>query len=272
MKTIACSCALLAAPTLALSQSIINTGAFFDPDFEARRPGAGGIALIVNNDEYRPASQSSGNVTWSHGAGGFAQAGVEFVGGVELAAYAGTTGDTLVFGRELTTDGILLLLQPAIDLVVGASVLSTWSSQATVNGLTILPGQVYEARFTITSGPNLPVNLLDSMTFGITNDEISGVSSSSAELLDLLGVVTLGAGESTGDYAFQFTSSAALSSLTFSFDASSVVSLGLLGGAPGNQNVLTFSGFEVVPIPEPGSLGLASMAGALLFIRRTRRG
>lgn len=275
MKTIAIGCALAAAPTLAFSQSIINSTEFFNPDFEARRPGAGGvIAVQVNNDVYRntPASQTSGNVTWTHGAGGFAEAGVVAVGGVELAAFTETTGDTLVFGRELTTSGVLALLEPALNAVVGANVLATWSSQATVTGLSIAPGQIYEARFNVSSGENLPVDLLDSLTFGITNPEVSGALGGGAQLLDVLGLLTLGSASSTGDYVFQFTSSAALSSLTFSFDATSTVSLGLLGDVEGNQNVLTFSGFEVVPIPEPASLALGGMAGVALLIRRKRRG
>ncbi|RYD28166.1 MAG: PEP-CTERM sorting domain-containing protein, partial [Verrucomicrobiaceae bacterium] len=242
------------------------------PDFTARRPGTVGlIDLEVNNTVFRPASQSSGNVTWSHGAGGFAQAGVVLVGDVQLAAFAETTGDTLVFGRELTTSGVLGLLQPALNAVVGANVLSTWSSQATVSGLTVLPGQVYEARFNVSSGPNLPVDLLESLTFGITNPEVDGALGGGAQTLDVLGLLTLGDASSTGDYVFQFTSSAALSSLTFSFDAESAVSLGLLGGAAGNQNVLTFSGFEVVAVPEPGSIALGGIAGIALFLRRKRR-
>jgi len=275
MKTIAAGCALLAVPTLAFSQSIINSTAFFNPDYEARRPGVGGlVAVQVNNDVYRPApaGQTSGNVTWVHGAGGFAEAGVALVGGVELAAFAETTGDTLVFGRELTTSGVLALLEPALNAVVGANVLSTWSSQATVNGLSITPGQIYEARFNVSSGANLPVDLLDSLTFGITNPEVSGALGGSSQTLDVLGLLTLGTATSTGDYVFQFTSSAALSSLSFSFDATSAVSLGLLGGVEGNQNVLTFSGFEVVPVPEPSSFALGGMAGIALLLRRKRRG
>jgi hypothetical protein len=275
MKTIACSfCALLAAPSLAFSQSLIDSTTFFNPAFEARRPGAGGIIDVqLNNAIYRnpTPSRTSGNVTWTHGAGGFAEAGVLLVGGVELAAYTETTGGSLVFGRELTTDGLLNLLQPALDAVVGAGVLSSWSSQATVTGLNIVPGQVYEARFNISSGSGLPVNLLSSMNFGITNDEISGVSQPSAELINLLGVVTIGSGASTDNFAFQFTTDTILNSLSFTFDAASAVNLGLLGDVPGNREILSFSDFEVVPIPEPSSFALAGLAGTALLIRRKRR-
>ena len=262
----------IVAPGLVFGQTLVDSDSFFNPDFRARRPGSPGvISLEVNNAVYRPASQSSGNVTWSHGAGGFAQAGVIAVGDVQLAAFSETRDDSLVFGRELTTSGALALLQPAVNSVVGANILSTWSSQATVAGLAIVPDQIYEVRFTVTSGVNLPVNLLDSMSFGITNPEVEGAFGANAQLIDLLGLVTLGTGSSSGDFAFQFTSSSALSSLDFDFEATSAVSLGLLGGIAGNQNVLTFSGFEVVAVPEPNALALGGVFASLAILWRKRR-
>ncbi|MBK1881289.1 hypothetical protein JIN85_02615 [Luteolibacter pohnpeiensis] len=260
--------AVFALPAVSLGQTLIEAPDFYNPDFRARRPGSSGvIALTVNNAVYTQ-SQSSGDVSWTHGAGGFAEVDTGLAG-VELAAYTETTGDQLVFGRELTTSGLASALGPLLTSVVGASVLSTWSSQAVVSNLAIVPDQLYEVHFNVASGDGLPVGLLDTLTFGITNPEISGGGGSSAELLDLLGLLSIGTSASDSDYTFQFTSSQALDSLTFSFDATSLVSLGLLGTASGNQDVLTFSGFEVVAVPEPGTISLAAV-GALLLLKRSR--
>jgi hypothetical protein len=274
MKTIAVGCALLALPSLALSQTIINSTEFFNPAFKARRSvNAGFIALNIDPALYSVTSTPSTgeNVAWSHGAGGLAEIGLTTVGNVQLAAFTETTGNSLVFGRELTTNLLLGDLDPLISSVVQANVLSTWSSQATVTGLNILQGQVYEARFNLSSGAGLPLDFLETICFGITNEGISGVSQSSAVLVDILGLVTIGDSPDSGSYAFQFTSNVNRDSLSFSFDAESKASLGLLGDTEGNMNVLTFSGFEVVAVPEPNSFALASLTGTALLLRRKRR-
>jgi hypothetical protein len=277
MKTIAVGCALIALPSLALSQTIINSTEFFAPAFKARRPGNGGIlTLNVDPTLYSVTSTPSTgeNVAWSHGATGFAEVGVGALGNVQLAAFTETTGNSLVFGRELTTRSILGVLENVDSLVgqvVQANVLSTWSSQANVTGLNILQGQVYEARFNLSYGAGLPLDFLENIRFGITNEGISDVSQSGALLVDILGLVSIGDTPDSGSYAFQFTSDADRDSLEFSFDAKSKASLGLLGGAEGNRNVLTFSGFEVVAVPEPSSFALASLAGTALLLRRKRR-
>lgn len=272
MKTLTTITLAALMPSILPAQEIINNQDFFDPDFRARRAGASGVInLVLNNNPVSAGPQSSGDSTWTHSAGGFAQAGVVVVGDVQLAAYTQTTGDSLVFGREITSSALLSLLQAPLNQVTGASVLYNWESEASVSGLAIAPDQLYRVDFTVTSGGGLPVDLLSSATFGITTAGITGASNGSAQLLNLLDVVSIGADSSTGDFSFVFKSSQALDTLDFNFAATSGVGVSLLGGTAANQNVLTYSGFSVTQIPEPGTTSLLGvMAGCLMLRRRVR--
>ena len=272
MKTLAIITLAALAPALLPAQEIINSQDFFDPDFRARRAGAANVInLVVNNTPVASGPQSSGDSTWIHNAGGFAQAGVAIVGDVQLAAYTETTGDSLVFGREITSSGVLSLLETPLNQVTGASVLYSWESDASVSGLAIAPDQLYRVDFTVTSGGGLPVDLLSSATFGITTAGITGQANESAQLLNVLDILSLGADSSTGEFSFVFQSSQALDTLDFNFAATSGVGVSLLGGTAPNQNVLTYSGFSVTQIPEPSStLLLGVMAGCLALRRRVR--
>lgn len=264
----------------------IDTNSFFEPDFMVRRYGTTNIplALTVTNDSV-DGTASHNNVTWTHAAGGHAQVhtSLEVIVPLanldaQLAAYTRTMNDSLIFGREITTEVELLgvvdvgpTLQSMVNEVAGAGVLYSWESNVQVAGLSIVPDQLYQVDFDITSGSGLPVNLLSSSTFGITTTGISGASNESAETLNLLNLITLGADTSTGHFSFQFKSDQNLNSLDFAFAASTGVGVSLLGGTSGNQNVLTFSGFQVTQIPEPRVAALLALMGVLPLFARNRR-
>ncbi len=276
----------LLAPTSLYGQIIQESDLFYEPNFKVRREGAtSGLLNLSVDDTLINDSGSSGNQSWAHSSGGYAQVRSQIVMdvplanlGAQLAAYTATIGDSLVFGREITTDFVLLegeanvgpALEELVNQVAGASVLYHWESTATRTGLAIVPDQLYQVNLTITSGAGLPVNLLDYATFGITTAGISGASDESSQLLDLLSVVTIGNSSSTGEFSFVFQSDQNLSALDFQFAASTGVEVSLLGGTANNQNVLTFSGLEVIAIPEPGTLTLVGVFVACSTLRRRR--
>ena len=283
MKT----CLLLAlmhiAPCTLVAQTLIDTNAFFDPDFKVRRYGAtsGAFNLAVINAMVN-GSGSSGNNSWTHSAGGHAQVRTSLplvaTLDAQLAAYTRTVGDSLVFGREITTSAEFLGapvdvssdLEALANQVAGASVTYNWQSNATISGLAIIPNQLYQVDFIVTSGAGLPANLLNSSTFGITTAGVTGASNESAVSLNLLNTFTTGPSSSTGNFSFIFKSNQSLSALDFSFAASTLSGVSLLGGTADDQNVLTFSGFQVTTVPEPGSLALCSGFVAMMMLRRRR--
>lgn len=295
MKTQLMVLAGLGLPGALLGQQLIDAPEFFEPDFKVRRTGTnvGTLALTVTNTPVSSAPTTSGDVTWTHSAGGFAQVGTTL--GIpaippltpavtlarvdaQLAAYTQTVNDTLVFGREISTDVELLgvvdlgsTVQNLTNQVAGASVLYNWESSATVSNLLIAPDQLMRVSFTVTSGSGLPVNLLSSADFGITTPGVTGASNESAELLDLLSILSIGSGSSTGNFSFDFRSSSAITELDFLFEASTGVGVSALGGTAGNQNVLTFSNFEVSAVPEPSVALLSTVCVGVLALRRRRR-
>jgi hypothetical protein len=271
------------APSALVAQTVINSDSFFDPEFKIRRNGSASlIALTVTNDDVS-ATQSNATRSWTNTAGGHAQirASVPLIANVDvqLAAYTQTINDTLVFGREITTDVQLLgvidagpTVQGLVNQVAGASVLYNWESDSTISGLAIAPDQLYRVDFSVTSGSNLPVGLLESMDFGITSTGITGVNNgSSATVLNLLDLITIGAGSDSENVSFYFTSDQARTSLDFNFAATSGVGVSLLGGTAPNQNVLTFSGFSVTAVPEPSSVALCGAFVTMLGLRRRRQ-
>lgn len=277
------------APTLLPAQTIVDSGLFFDPNTRLRRDGAtsGVLAVSVTNDPVT-STASSGDVSWNHSVGGFVQARSELLGlppltpvlanlDVQLAAFSQTINDTLVFGREFTSDAEILgivdagpALQGLVNQVAGASVIYNWQSDATVTGLAIVPDQLYQVNFTVSSGGGLPVDLLQSAGFGITTAGVTGASNESAGLLNLLDILAVGDDPSTGNFSFVFKSNQNLSSLDFTFNASTVAGVNLFGGTAQNQNVLTFSGFQVTTVPEPSSLMLSGLFIGIITLRRKR--
>ncbi len=269
-------------------QTIVGSNSFFDPDFKVRRNGTpyGVLNVTVNNT---PVTQtgSAGNSFWSHSAGGFAQAGSHLAPlgiplanvDVQLAATSRTTGNTLVFGREITNTTQLLggaidlgnEVQGLVNQVAGASVLYNWDSTATISGLSIVPDQLYQVNFTATSGAGLPVDILQAATFGINTPGISSNANESMQLLNLLDLVHVGNSSSTGNFSFYFKSNQNRSSLDFNFAATTGVGVSLLGGTANNQNVLTFSGFQVAAVPEPGTIVMCGSMLCFLTFRRQRR-
>lgn len=285
MKNITYTIVFMLLPIPAHAQSFPEDSAFFEPDFKVRRAGANtGLFNAQVTSNLETGNGSSGSVSWSLGAGGFVQARASLplilTADAQLASFTEITGNSLVFGREITTDVSVLgggspgnLLQNTLNDVLGVSVIYDWQAQASVTGLNIAPDQLYRVDFRVTSGAGLPVGLLEKATFGITTDGILGASGESAETLDVLGLLTLGSGSSTGDFSFLFrsTGAAEINQLDFSFDAGSTVGVNALGGAAGNQNFLTYSGFTVTQVPEPTSSILACCGLSIFLMRRKRR-
>jgi hypothetical protein len=265
-----------AAPVQA--QSLITDSAFFDPDFEARRPGTGLVlSLQVDTTFYTPAAESSGNTTWEHSAAGLVQLGADvFLVGtvdVQLAAYTRTTGNTLVFGRELetTTTGLLGSLGPTItsvtDQVLGVSAINSWASTADVTGLSLTQGQNYLVSFNVQSGAGIDLNALSAANFSLLNGGNPIQDINTNQTANILNILQLGGGLATIEFEFQAASP--FTDLTFQFDAATVADANLLGSISGNQTVLEFSNFSLSPVPEPGTLFLASL-GVLVILRRHR--
>lgn len=269
------------------AQTVIDPDSFFDPDANIRRNGAtsGLLNITVTNAPVSGAA-SSGNNSWNHSAGGHAQVRttLELIVPLanldaQLAAYTRISNNSLIFGREITTEAEILgvvdvgpTLQGMVNQVAGASVLYSWESSSTISGLAIAPNQLYRVDFNVTSGAGLPVDLLDSASFGITSPDIVGANNNdSATQLNLLDIVTIGGASDSGDVSFYFTSSQARSSLDFNFATTTGVGVNLLGGTAANQNVLTFSGFQVTAVPEPGSLALCGAFVTMLACRRRRQ-
>lgn len=283
MKTTLLLALVTMAPSALVAQTIINSDSFFDPNFNIRRNGSASfVALTVTNTAVS-GTQSNATNSWTHSAGGHAQVrvAVPLLANIDaqLAAYTRTTGDTLVFGREITTDVEVLgggnvgpTLQGLVNQVAGASVIYDWDSDATISGLAIAPNQLYRVDFTVQSASGLPVNLLSSSTFGITSAGISGANNNdTSTLLNLLGLITVGSGADSENVSFYFTSDQARTSLDFNFAATSGVGVSLLGGTALNQNVLSFSGFSVTAVPEPSSLALCGAFVSVLGLRRRRQ-
>lgn len=271
------ACIAVFLPVCISAQEIINSSAFYEPDFKVRRFGAtsGLLNLSVTNVPVSDTMVAPG-ISWTHAAGGHAQVRTNITAPIigtvlanldaQLAAYTQTTGDSLVFGREITTDvqlrGVVdpsLALQGLVNDLAGASVIYDWQAQASVTGLAIAPDQLYEASFSVTSGAGLPVGLLESSSFGITTANVTGALGENLQVLDLLSLLSIGSGSSTGEYSFLFKSDQALNQLDFDFSATTGVGVTALGGTNGNQNVLTFSGFSVSPVPEPSIFGFAGL-------------
>lgn len=264
---------VLASSGLVQAQSLISSSDFFNPDFEARRPGAGGvIALTVNTNLYNPGSQSAGDVTWTHQAGGLVQAGIALVADVQLAAYTQTIGNSLVFGRDLDVDLLGLpdlggLLTGTVNSVTGASAINSWDSSATVANLSLSEGVLYSASFNVASGAGLNLAALSAANFSLLSGGIPIENINAVETLNVLNLLTLGGGLATID--FQFYAPAGADDLTFEFDAATVANVNLLGTITDNQTVLSFTNFSVAPVPEPGSLALAAV-GFMVILRRRR--
>ncbi|WP_050029078.1 PEP-CTERM sorting domain-containing protein [Verrucomicrobium sp. BvORR034] len=276
---------LLGLSGAASAQSIINPSDFYDPDYTARRPGDPSIllSLTVENALYNPAlggAETDGNVNWDHQAGGFAQIGAN-VGlasvDVQLATFTQTTGNSLVFGRELVTTindplGVGALLNPTINAltnsVLGASLISQWDTTATVTGLSLGANTAYTIGFTIDRGAGIDLDALSTARFRLYNNGVLLTDINSSNTLNLLDLLQLG--NDLTNFEFTFFTPVALDQLEFRFDATAVADVDALGGISGNQTVMEFTNFAVTPVPEPGSLTLMGL-GIYFLVRRRNR-
>lgn len=264
---------LLASSGLAQAQSLISSTDFFNPDFEARRPGGNNIIdLTITGALYNGGTQSSGNVSWTHQAGGLVQAGLLLAADVQLAAYTRTQGNSLVFGRELEIDLLGLpvggLLAGLVSSVTGASAINQWDSSATVSNLNLSEGVLYSASFTVTTGAGLNLNALSAANFSLLSGGVAIQNINSVETLNVLNLLTLGGGLANIDFQF-YAPAGGANNLTFEFDAATILNVNLLGSITDNQTVMEFTNFSVAPVPEPGSLALAAL-GFMVLLRRRR--
>lgn len=262
----------------AAAQSLISDAAFFNPDFEARRPGSLSLlSLTVNTSLYTPASESAGNMTWTHSAGGLVQVGtsVPLVGtvDVQLAAYTRTFADSLIFGRvlEVATTGLVGSLGPTItsltNQALGASAINSWAASATAGGLGLFAGQTYRVSLDVQTGAGINLNALSAANFSLFSGMVPVQNIYANEVLNVLGLLQLGGG--LASIEFDFVAPAPLSTLTFQFDAATIADVNLLGTITGNQTVLQFSNFSLAPVPEPGAAFL--LAAGMVFRLRRRR-
>ncbi|WP_133793445.1 PEP-CTERM sorting domain-containing protein [Prosthecobacter fusiformis] len=260
--------------SIAQAQNLISSAEFFDPDFEVRRPGVANFTgLTVDTALYTPdpASQTAGNVAWSHSAGGLVQAGIEGIVDQQLAAYTRTQADSLIFGRELQTSLLGVIsdedLTDLTNDVVGASVINTWFTTATVANLNLSQGVLYSVNFEVTMGDGIGLNALSYANFTLLNGEtpIQGVNM--AQTLNLLDFITVGPDAS--NIEVQFYAPGGLTDIGFEFEAATVADVNLLGGITDNQTVLEFTNFSVAPVPEAGSMILSALG--FIFILRRRR-
>lgn len=260
-------------------QSLVSSSDFFNPDYEARRPGNGlSELLLVDTTDFTPGAETQGNVTWNHTAAGLVSLGLDLglVGNVNanLAAYTRTSGDVLTFGRELdlATSGALGGLGAAIttvtDGVLGASAVNGWESTATVTGLNLTQGQTYRVTFDVTTGAGLNLNGLDFADFTLLNQGTVISNTSADQTLNVLDLVVLGNGSGLID--FEFVALDNYSELSFNFQADTIANVQLLGPVSGNQTVLQFSNMSLTPVPEAGSLFLLAV-GMIFQLRRHRR-
>lgn len=270
-----------------LAQSISGTENFFGDSIKVRRPGSPTLLLNLEarNDLYSPTNpQVTANKQWSFSAGGHIQVGANVLELVnvdaQLASYTSSANGDLVFGREIVTtiasNPLGLDLGPSVqgllNQIIGASVGYQWQADGVISGLSIAANQQYRVSFDMACAAGLPVQLLQSSNFGITTAGVTSTTGGSATLLNLLDVVTLGDEADTGTFEFVFTSNQALNELNFRFAAQSLGNIHALGGTASNQEVLRFSNFEVVPVPEPSSLALSGLAVGAAMFRRRRNG
>lgn len=267
----------LAASTGAQAQSLISSTDFFNPDFEARRPGGSNVIdVTVNTNFYTPASQTAGNVTWTHSAAGLVQAGLELIvplADVQLAAYTRTQGNSLIFGRQLDVSLLgspdPLGLSTLVGQVTGASAVNAWSSTAAVTNLNLSEGVLYSVTFDVNAGSGLNLTALSSANFSILNNGVPIQNIESSQLLNVLSLLTAGSGVAD-DATFQFYAPAGgVNNLSFQFGATTLADVDLLGSITDNQTVMEITNFSIAPVPEPGSLALASL-GFMILLRRRR--
>lgn len=280
--------ALVGLPTLGVAQNLIDGATFFSPSSTVRNPAATSGLVNVGVTTTQTTTPTPANPVWNQGAGGMLQTRSNILGAVEIDAQlfssTRTTGSSLVFGRGATAtaevlDADLLALlgldtsaiaATTLNNLVSPTLVYNWSASRSVGGLDIDAGQTYRVTFDVTPAAGLPVGLLQSASFGITNPSVLGEGGEVATVLDVLGIVTIGGGPATDSFTFDFVSSTDLTSLDFSFAAQSVAGANLLPGASG-VDYLTFSNMSVIAVPEPGVTTLAGVMAAGLLIRRKRR-
>lgn len=243
------------------SQTLITGSDFFDPDFRARRPGSESLllSLAVDTTLYTPSSQSAGNVSWTHSAGGLVQIGVDAgllgTADVQLAAYTETIGDALVFGRELdvTTTGTLGILSPTVqalvDEVVEASAVNSWEAAAAATSLNVVQGQLYSVQFDVQTGAGINLNALSYANFRLLTGGDAINDTNTSEFANLLDLLQLGGGLAA--VQFDFVAPDDITELEFQFEAATIADVSLLGAIGDNQTVLQFSNFSLTLVPEP---------------------
>ena len=281
---------MAASLTSGFAQNILPVNPF-GTNLEVRRPGADGV-LTVTTDLLTP-TQASGsttgtNIAITNRAKGLVEttASVNIpltsiplvTADVDLYAYTATRNNTLVFGRAVEATASIgnlvdLNLGPTVGTLAGTSVANSWSSSITVSGLNLIAGNQYTVSFDALSGAGLPVNALTALNFGVANNGNAISSINNTTVLNLLDTITLGNALDTSNYSLTFLATQNMSELTFNFDGAAIVAENALGGIANNQNVVTFSGLAVapVPVPEPGSASLVMAAGIMLLIRRRSR-
>lgn len=215
-------------------------------------------------------------VDWAHSVSGYVGAKVLSLAEAHLAPYAGTDGNSLVFGREIDTSllgGLLGDLDDVLAPVLSANALTNWSSSATISSMGLQAHQLYRVSFYVDPGQNVPVSLLEAVRLEIGNQGMVDELGRSLTFLNVLDLITLpgGAGLEGKEVSYTFMATEPQEDLELKVSASSVAGLGALGGAEGNAEVLSFRNFSVVAIPEPSVTCLFVLAGGCVVWQRRRK-
>ncbi|GHC65916.1 hypothetical protein [Roseibacillus persicicus] len=266
---------LAALSTLSAQGAVLSGPGILDFNHKARQPGSNALA-VVNIADLTPHQEvfTSGTTTWTHSLSGFSQVrtslGIATLVDVQLAPYTQMDGNSLSFGREITTEVLVAgsSLTDPLNTLAGSSVLQSWNSTAAV-AADITAGQTYRISFDVDTLSGIPVDLFSTSTAQFTGNGLQNSAGGLLSAIDLLGLITVG-GASTDTITFETVATQDLTSVGFNFAASAVADVSALGGTAANQNLISFSNFTVTPVPEP-SAAFLSLAASLLLVSKRRR-
>ena len=264
-------CAILVAISQT-SHATVTSSEFFSPELLVKPVIGSGSGQSEEDSTGTTADGSVRPVDWSHTASGQTWANVGLLGEpvaeVQLAAFAETRGDALVFGREQTVNLLGIPLGNPVSSLVTTGLTNSWQSTATVN-LSLVANETYLLELLVTSPSFVSADLLSTATVGISGGPFTNPDGLALESVDVLSLANIDVISQPASLSLLFTPTSDTDSFSVDFAAASKIGLDVLGGnGDGTQDVLTFSGFAVTPVPEPSAIGLLGLGGVFLLKRR----